>query len=206
MALKGYHGTSMRDLVQATNRSLAGLYHYFKNKEDLLYLINLRGFSSLLEGAASIGKMDVDSEEKLYAFISRHIEYFDAHRDEMKVMMVGTQALDGARRIEIRKLKEKYTEIGQKIVGEFYAGQTKRKLGRDEVVRRTFLLFGMMNWMYAWYVPTKHGAAIDLINDVYQGFTTGILGKRKKTKKNGRIYAASLEEIKNEFGFNNSKM
>ena len=36
---KGYEGASMRDLSRATGMSLAGLYHYFESKEELLNLI-----------------------------------------------------------------------------------------------------------------------------------------------------------------------
>ncbi|MBK7205600.1 MAG: helix-turn-helix transcriptional regulator [Thermomonas sp.] len=54
MAREGYHGTSMRDLARGTGRSLSGLYHHFRSKEELLYLINQRGFSSLLANAAGL--------------------------------------------------------------------------------------------------------------------------------------------------------
>src|ERR1019366_6289584 len=37
--VKGYEGSSMRDLSRATGMSLAGLYHYFQSKERLLFLI-----------------------------------------------------------------------------------------------------------------------------------------------------------------------
>jgi AcrR family transcriptional regulator len=40
MANTGFCGTSMRDLAKATGRSLSGLYHHFRSKEDLLYLMN----------------------------------------------------------------------------------------------------------------------------------------------------------------------
>ena len=47
MAQRGFHGTSMRDLAQATGRSISGLYHHFRGKEDLLFLINYHGFKTL---------------------------------------------------------------------------------------------------------------------------------------------------------------
>jgi len=35
IAEQGYQATSMRDLSRATDMGVAGLYHHFKNKEDL---------------------------------------------------------------------------------------------------------------------------------------------------------------------------
>src|SRR5258708_900025 len=46
---KGYEGASMRDLSRATGMSLAGLYHYFESKEELLYLIQKHTFRTIID-------------------------------------------------------------------------------------------------------------------------------------------------------------
>src|SRR5438270_2581245 len=46
---KGYEGASMRDLSRAAGMSLAGLYHYFESKEELLYLIQKHAFRTIIE-------------------------------------------------------------------------------------------------------------------------------------------------------------
>ena len=48
-AEKNYHSTTMRDISRATGVSLAGLYHYCKSKEELLYLIQDNCFGRVLE-------------------------------------------------------------------------------------------------------------------------------------------------------------
>ena len=48
-AEKSYHSTTMRDISRATNVSLAGLYHYCKSKEELLFLIQDNCFGRVLE-------------------------------------------------------------------------------------------------------------------------------------------------------------
>src|SRR5438128_12196121 len=48
---KGYEGASMRDLSRATGMSLAGLYHYFESKEELLYLIQKHAFTTISDAA-----------------------------------------------------------------------------------------------------------------------------------------------------------
>lgn len=36
---KGYHSTNMKDIASACNCQPANVYHYFKNKEDILYQV-----------------------------------------------------------------------------------------------------------------------------------------------------------------------
>src|SRR5213079_1342627 len=48
-AEKSYHSTSMRDISRATGVSLAGLYHYCKSKDELLFLIQYTCFGRVLE-------------------------------------------------------------------------------------------------------------------------------------------------------------
>ena len=48
-AEKSYHSTSMREIARATGVSLAGLYHYCKSKEELLFLIQDHCFGRVLE-------------------------------------------------------------------------------------------------------------------------------------------------------------
>ncbi|MBW1999042.1 MAG: helix-turn-helix transcriptional regulator [Deltaproteobacteria bacterium] len=38
-AEKSYAGTSMRDIAKGLNVSIASVYYYFKNKEDILFNI-----------------------------------------------------------------------------------------------------------------------------------------------------------------------
>jgi len=170
MAHRGYHGTSMRDLAEVTGRSLSGLYHYLKGKEDLLYLINKQGFTSLLDMAQTLHGAPA---ENLQSLITRHIEYFADHLEEMRVMMFGTLDLSRDRGREINQLKEAYRHKVQLIVAEYIAGARGKRPGDAELTRKTYLLFGMMNWIFGWYSSGHHGSPQDLANDIFCTFTEG---------------------------------
>ena len=175
MAMRGFRGTSMRDLAEATDRSLAGLYHYFKNKEELLYLINYRGFRTLLEAAERINRRDWRLEEKLYTLIYNHIYYFSIHLDEMRVMMLGTQDLDSKHARLIKSLKTKYAEAVFNVVNAYVREKNPGPFSEKALTRKTYLLFGMLNWIFGWYSSKKHGSDLDLVNDNFQMFSTGVL-------------------------------
>src|SRR5689334_5866693 len=66
---KGYEGASMRDLSRAAGMSLAGLYHYFESKEELLYLIQKHTFRTIIERAEDRLKDAGDPEQRIRIFI-----------------------------------------------------------------------------------------------------------------------------------------
>jgi TetR/AcrR family transcriptional regulator len=174
MAAKGYHATSMRDLANATGRSLSGLYHYFRGKEDLLFLINRRGFERLDRASSLIEREFTDPVARLYAFVYLHTRYFVDHMDEMRVMTWGTHELSAARAREIQSVKERYAARVRAAVGDVYRSVTGRALEPARLERETYLLFGMMNWMFTWYSPAAHGKPEDLIDDVFATFVGGL--------------------------------
>ncbi|MFQ5511104.1 MAG: TetR/AcrR family transcriptional regulator [Candidatus Krumholzibacteriia bacterium] len=201
MARRGFHGTSMRDLAQETGRSLSGLYHYFRSKEDLLFLINFYGFTTLNDAWTRLIHAFESPYEKLYAFIYFHTGYFVEHMDEMRVMTWGTQALSLEKARVIQKLKDRYTGDARGIVQDVYRTGSGCDMPERRLQRETYLLFGMMNWMFSWYSPQDHGGVGDLAQDIYRTFVSGISGNGHGEIDTDRMNAAvgkSFHENKTE--------
>ncbi|MGZ6123852.1 MAG: hypothetical protein ACXWLR_02775, partial [Myxococcales bacterium] len=68
-----------------------------------------------------------------------------------------------ARRNQVRALKERYYDLGRRIVGDLFragcgaesaSGGTANPL---ELEHMTYGVFGMLNWTYGWYDPPRHG-------------------------------------------------
>src|SRR5260370_13212185 len=74
-AEKSYHSTSMRDISRATGVSLAGLYHYCKSKEDVLFLIQDHCFGRALERLERRTPRIHDPFEKMRIFIDNHLSF-----------------------------------------------------------------------------------------------------------------------------------
>ena len=83
---KGYEGASMRDLSRASGMSLAGMYHYFKSKEELLYLIQKHTFTTIVEQLRGRLSGITSPEERIRALIFNHLKYFLAKQSAMKVL------------------------------------------------------------------------------------------------------------------------
>ena len=155
---KGFHSTTMRDLSRASGMSLAGMYYYVRNKDDLLFRIQERCFTDVLAGArAAVEEPAVSAEERVSLFIRHHVEFFARHMAEMKVLSHEADSLAGERQATIDELKRQYVELLLTLLeaaGEDRAGVDPRVAA--------YALFGMMNWMYTWYDPAGPVAPDDL--------------------------------------------
>src|SRR5437660_12934273 len=74
-AEKSYHSTSMRDISRETGVSLAGLYHYCKSKEELLFLIQDHGFGGGRERLDQRIREIDNPLERLRSFITIHFSF-----------------------------------------------------------------------------------------------------------------------------------
>jgi len=168
-AEKNYHSTSMRDISRATSVSLAGLYHYCKSKEELLFLIQDNCFGRVLERLEERLEQVEDPVVKLRIFIENHLSFFAANMSEMKVLSHEAESLEGDLHAHVSGKKDKYTKLARKILREVTEGH---KHSVDLTVA-TYALFGMMNWIYNWYDPKGKLKVADLAENLTQLFLGG---------------------------------
>src|SRR5438105_9123608 len=113
-AEKSYHSTSMRDISRATGVSLAGLYHYCKSKEELLFLIQDHCFGRVLERFQERIKSVDDPFQKLRIFIENHLSFFAANMAEMKVLSHEAESLEGDLHRRVPSNKHGYSTTARK--------------------------------------------------------------------------------------------
>src|SRR5688572_31576667 len=167
----------MRDISRATNVSLAGLYHYCKSKEELLFLIQDNCFGRVLERLEERLQDVEDPVTKLGIFIENHLSFFAANMSEMKVLSHEAESLRGDLYTHVSTRKDTYTKLARQILQEVQ-DSTENKQPVDLTVA-TYALFGMMNWIYNWYDPQGKLKVHDLAQHLTQlylgGFAPGLL-------------------------------
>lgn len=174
-AAKGYHHASIRDLSRQTGVSLSGLYYYFSSKEELLYMIQERSLrlllSSLEERLAGTG----DPQARLHTLIHNHIEFTARHRSAMRVLNHEYDALEGDLRAKIAKLRLRYANVCTEMLRELRRSSN----GGDAVPLNiaTSALLGMMNWIYAWYLPETNVPVDRLTEHIYRLFLAGFANR-----------------------------
>jgi TetR/AcrR family transcriptional regulator, cholesterol catabolism regulator len=170
-AEKSYHSTSMRDISRETNVSLAGLYHYCKSKEELLFLIQDNCFGRVLERLEQRLEDVEDPITKLSIFIENHLSFFAANMSEMKVLSHEAESLRGDLYTHVSTRKDKYTKLARQILRDV---QTSRENQQPvDLTVATYALFGMMNWIYNWYDPSGKLTVNDLAQHLTQLFLAG---------------------------------
>jgi AcrR family transcriptional regulator len=149
-AAQGYHSTTMRALARATGMSLAGMYYYVRGKEELLCRIQERCFARVLEGATRTlaARGTEDPLERLHAFIRHHVTFFAAHMAEMKVLSHEANSLTGERLRKVSAIKRRYVDLLERLLKDVAPDEAA-----VERSAATYVLFGMMNWIYNWYDP-----------------------------------------------------
>jgi AcrR family transcriptional regulator len=168
---KSYHSTSMRDISRETNVSLAGLYHYCKSKEELLFLIQDNCFGRVLERLEE-RLVDInDPVTKLTIFIENHLSFFAANMAEMKVLSHEAESLQGDLHAHVSSRKDKYTKLATSILREIHSSASHKQPVNLTVA--TYALFGMMNWIYNWYDPKGKLKVSELAQNLTQLFLDG---------------------------------
>ncbi len=191
---KSYHSTSMRDISRATGVSLAGLYHYCKSKEELLFLIQDHCFGRVLERLEQRTRGINDPLEKLRLFIDNHLSFFAANMAEMKVLSHEAESLAGDLHEHVSSRKRQYTRTARRILAEVQQtvagselraprrnGQPKKTAKPVDLTVATYALFGMMNWIYNWYDPSGKLSVSQLVDNITRLFLSGFLSRANES-------------------------
>jgi AcrR family transcriptional regulator len=169
----------MRDLSRAAGMSLAGLYHYFESKEELLYLIQKHTFTTIIERVRQ-RLADVNGpEERVRVFIRNHLEYFLANKEAMKVLTHEDETLKNGRGAEIRAIKREYYKICLDLLEDLRREKGLQFSGRLAVLG----LFGMINWIYTWHNPRVDLDAGAMAEEMSNLFLRGVLNPGKTKRK-----------------------
>src|SRR5260221_10329656 len=191
-AEKSYHSTSMRDISRATGVSLAGLYHYCKSKEELLFLIQDHCFGRVLDRLEQRTRGIDDPFERLRIFIDNHLSFFAANMAEMKVLSHEAESLAGDLQKHVSTRKRQYTRMARRILSEVQlatvndSGQAPRRNGQRakaakpiDLTVATYALFGMLNWIYNWYDPRGKLSVSQLVDNITRLFLAGFFSQTR---------------------------
>lgn len=177
MASHGFGQTSIRDVANASGFSLGGMYYYFKNKEDLLFLIQEKTFGSLLEIQEKTVADGGSASELLHRLVKNHLAYFISHFNELKVCTFELESLKGERYENVAQLRRRYFLCMARVVGELN-GVPAVEVEHDRKVRhRTLFIFGMLNWVFMWYDPEKDDPAGELGDEMVAMVMNGLAGE-----------------------------
>jgi TetR/AcrR family transcriptional regulator, cholesterol catabolism regulator len=86
-AEKGYHSTSIQDIVDAWGISKGAFYHHFSSKEDLMLAIIQHHFEKMMASFTAISQESGSEKERFIQQIAAHFANMHAHKEFLQMMM-----------------------------------------------------------------------------------------------------------------------
>lgn len=163
MARSGYDQTTIRDVGRETGYSLAGMYYYFKGKDDLLFQIQQRTFAMLLEEQTACLQNGGAPEDELRLLIRNHVSFFTRFSNELKVCTFELESLSGEQYEEIEALRRSYFRLVSGVVRDLLGERATRTL---PVRHHTLFVFGMLNWLVLWFDKRRDGPVDRLADEM----------------------------------------
>lgn len=115
--LRGYHGTSIRDIASATEMTPASLYHHFANKQDILRVVMTKilreALASTRVALASAGE---DPEDQLRSLVRAWVAYHALRQVEAKVGLSELNSLDAEGRGVVVALRDQQERMFRDVV------------------------------------------------------------------------------------------
>ncbi|MCZ7665246.1 MAG: TetR/AcrR family transcriptional regulator [Thermoleophilia bacterium] len=171
--VKGYGQTSVRDLGQAVGMSVAGMYHYFPTKEDILFAIIDNSVDRLVLGLEGARASADSPEDRLRAMLAETVRIVIEHRAEIRILIDNADKLPTERQEQIRRKRaESAAMVRAELERLRAAGRLADHLDLNVI---TFSINGMANWVYHWYRPEGPMGVGELTDQMSDIFLNGIL-------------------------------
>ena len=144
----GYGRTSMAEVAAACGFSKALLYHYYQNKEELLFDILFNHLNELVHVTNEAANLEIEAEERLGTMIDGLLELYCDADDEHRVQTGSLSALPEKRQDELKDLERQLVKAFSSVLKEVVPSLAEPGAPLLPV---TMSLFGMLNWHYMWF-------------------------------------------------------
>ncbi len=175
IAREGYHDASMRKVAKEAGVSLAGLYHYFDSKEEMLFLIQFRSFSSLLNNLKEKLHGVNEPTAQLRVMVGGYVSYFSENLMALKICSHELDSLAGSAYESCREVRHEYYLLARGIIDRILTTEVPNSTLDPRIA--TMSLFGTMNWLYRWYNPKRDCAPKTLAKQISDQFLQGLLSQ-----------------------------
>jgi AcrR family transcriptional regulator len=169
-AERGYHATSIDDLVEATGLQRGGLYHYIGGKKDLLIRIHERFIDPLLADARAIVEAGDPSEPTLRKLAAALMHDISEYGHQVTVFLHEWRLIENGE--EWSAIREARREFEQLIATVLERGENDGSFVIEDRRMTVLAFLGMFNYSYQWYRSDGRMTSNDLAElfcDIFLG-------------------------------------
>jgi TetR/AcrR family transcriptional regulator, cholesterol catabolism regulator len=177
-AKQGYEKTSIRDIASHLGMTNAGLYYYFKNKQQMLVDIMNHGLDDALSRMRRELPQMKTGDEKIDFIVRAQITFYAKNKSQTKASVheMGT-CLDVKHARAMDKKQQEYVGFIRQAVEQII--QENPYITINPAVA-TYSFLGMLNWLVHWYDPEGKVSPDELISNITHIFLMGLKGKPAK--------------------------
>jgi AcrR family transcriptional regulator len=173
---KGFRATSIDEVAVALNVTKPTIYHYFSNKDEILFECVRKGLQVTLDAAQAVESQGGNGLDRLKALI--HDYAVIATEDFGKCVTRTTDHdLSPASRKKFRALKRETDAVIRKVV---LSGMKDGSIAPGDPRMVTFCVSGALNWISRWY-EDDGGQTPEEIADIYVDILVNGLAVRAVT-------------------------
>lgn len=173
---KGFAGASMSQLAVHCSVSKATLYHYYTNKEAILFDVLNNHIEQLKHDLFAIEFSNQTPKQKLYTAIDALLKSYEDADDTHRALINDLQILPQTER---RKIKTGEREIVQFFTDIIIENKPELIDQPEKSMPLTMSLLGMLNWHYTWFKQDGVLTRKDYSTMVCELFLNGIHGSTK---------------------------
>ncbi|WP_068300756.1 TetR/AcrR family transcriptional regulator [Pararhodobacter sp. CCB-MM2] len=169
---KGFHATSLDDVATALNVTKPTIYHYFANKDEILFECTRRGLSAIIDASREAAAQGGTGASRLRSVL---MAYAMVMLDDYGICVARTQDynLTEASRKQFRALKRDIDALIRQVVAE---GAEDGSLKVRDVRIATFTAAQALNGMGNWYNSDGPVGKEDTARQVVETLMDGLSG------------------------------
>lgn len=150
-AERGYHATSIEDLIEATGLTRGGLYHYTASKRDLLFGVVEQLMEPLLGEATAILAEPQTPEVHLRELMRVWLQHVASHRAHMIVFSQERRTLEREPGWEsVASARARFEKLLADVLGR---GRRDGSFALRDQQLGLLMLLGLVNYTPQWYSP-----------------------------------------------------
>jgi TetR/AcrR family transcriptional regulator len=149
----GYDRAAMSQLAIACGISKASIYHYYTNKETLLFDILHQHLDELLNAIKNQEKTSDDPETNLRTLVGALLDAYRGADAEHRLQLEAMRYLPPENQKELADTQRQIVTVFADAVSA--VNPDLFKTDRADLRSVTMSLFGMLNWFYLWHQPSK---------------------------------------------------
>jgi TetR/AcrR family transcriptional regulator len=171
---RGYHGASVDEIARALRMTKSHLYYYFRNKEEILFVLHDYSLDILLGRLREVQRSGAPPDEKLRRLVQDfvHMIIDDLHGTALTMDL---QALSPPRLRRIIAKRDRFDRGVRRVIRD---GMEAGLFSQGDPKLAGFAVLGAVNWIARWYDP-RGGATSEEIGRYFAELAVAGLRDRR---------------------------